>query len=271
MYAARKPDMSNIPPTAAALAQYIDHTLLDQGAQHDVISAAAQVAVDYGMMACCVRANHLPWIIDTITPSAIRPCAAIGFRLLSERMSRNPTQALSYLPAFHIDTAEKIDEIAKVFQAVQRLPDQRPVEFDICPNFLIFLREDPAKVEQEIRILVEYVREESRRFGRPAVVKIITENYLLPDEKIRSLCLWVKAAGADFVKTATGFTPVGATLEGVRLMRECVGPDMGIKAAGGVTQFTYQQFLEAGVDRIGTSKGKEILDQFLLTYPEDAI
>ena len=108
-------------------------------------------------------------------------------------------------------------------------------------------------VENDVREVVEAVSEST-------IVKVILENCYLDNEQIKHACLAAKEAGADFVKTSTGFGASGAKAEDVRLMRETVGQEMGVKAAGGIrTPEQFQDMVDAGATRIGTSNGAKLL------------
>ncbi len=111
-------------------------------------------------------------------------------------------------------------------------------------------------VRHEIASIAEAVKGQ-------AILKVIIETALLTDEEKVAACEIAKEAGADFVKTSTGFSTGGATLADIRLMRQTVGPDMGVKASGGVRSYEdAQNFIEAGATRLGASSGKAIVDEW---------
>ena len=128
-------------------------------------------------------------------------------------------------------------------------------------------------VGSDIAIVVKAAREQAAKLGKMVVIKVIMETCFLDDETLQICCLCAKKAGADFVKTSTGFAnpkglegqhlPIGANAFHVKLMREAVGPDMGVKASGGIRNVkTVIEMLEAGANRIGTSSGVRIVENW---------
>jgi len=129
-------------------------------------------------------------------------------------------------------------------------------EIDMVINIGALKSGEPGVVESDVRLVVE----ECHRGG--AICKVILENALLTDDEKLSACHVARNAGADFVKTSTGFGPGGATTEDVALMRTAVGPRMGVKAAGGIRTYDdLRRMVAAGATRIGTSSGVKIIEQ----------
>lgn len=141
-------------------------------------------------------------------------------------------------------------------------------ELDVVMNISALKSGEIAIVEREIRELVDLTRALSMtEDAKRTLIKIIIETYYLTDQEKRTACEIILDAGADFVKTSTGTAPGGATIEDIRLIRDVVGPGMGVKAAGGIrTPAQAVAMLDAGANRIGTSAAVEIVEAY---NPED--
>ncbi|MBN1648877.1 MAG: deoxyribose-phosphate aldolase [Spirochaetales bacterium] len=209
------------------LADYIDHTYLKPQGTDAEISALCNEAKEYGFFSVCVNPCWITLCKKLLAGSKVRVAAVIGF----------PLGAM---------TSE-----AKAWEAAQAV-GLGADELDMVINIGRLRAGDDEYVRADIGAVVE-------KSGK-ALVKVIIENCLLTkDEKIRA-CRLAKQAGAGFVKTSTGFNGEGATVEDVKLMRETVGPDMGVKAAGGVrTRDDALAMIRAGATRIGTSGGVQIV------------
>jgi len=210
------------------LARMIDHTLLKPDATRDQIETLCQEALTYQFASVCVNPHWVPLAAQLLKGSPVKVCTVIGF----------PLGATS--------TA------AKAFEAADAIA-HGAAEVDMVINIGALKSGDLDAVQQDIAAVVEAAR------GK-ALVKVILETGLLTrDEKITA-CRLAKAAGADFVKTSTGFGHGGATVEDVALMRQIVGPEMGVKASGGVRDAaTARAMIEAGANRIGASAGVSIV------------
>lgn len=210
------------------LARMIDHTLLKPDATRDEIEKLCQEALTYQFASVCVNPHWVPLAAQLLKGSPVKVCTVIGF----------PLGATS--------TA------AKAFEAADAIAHGAQ-EVDMVLNIGALKSGDLDTVQQDIAAVVEAAR------GK-ALVKVILETGLLTrDEKITA-CRLAKAAGADFVKTSTGFGHGGATVEDVALMRETVGPEMGVKASGGVRDAaTARAMIQAGANRIGASAGVSIV------------
>ncbi|OIQ00013.1 hypothetical protein AUK40_00305 [Candidatus Wirthbacteria bacterium CG2_30_54_11] len=236
----------------------IDHTELRYGAPMESVRTIADQARTHHCRACCVRPEQVPWIIRTLSGSSTRVCAAIGFRLLRDKYIRAKKTGEDFIRRYDIPLEEKVAEIDQVFDSVEQSGQNVEVEIDLLINVFQYVRFEKDKVKAEIGWLIE-----TAKSRKPAtIVKVIGENFWLNEEEKREIYTWAREAGADFVKTCSGFTSLGALVEDVRLIREVVGSSVGIKAAGGVNPYNYFDFLTAGVDRIGTSKAMEILEDF---------
>nr|WP_297068273.1 deoxyribose-phosphate aldolase [Thermococcus sp.] len=213
------------------VARYIDHTNLKPYAMREDIIRLCDEAVQYGFYAVCVNPYRVKLAKDYLRErgAGVKVASVIGFPL-----GATPTEV-------------------KVFEARKALEDGAD-ELDMVINIGALKDGDYEYVKREIAEVVKVAHE------RNAKVKVIIETcYLTEEEKVK-VCELAKEAGADFVKTSTGFGSGGATVEDVRLMRKTVGPGMGVKAAGGIR--TYEQavaMIEAGATRIGASRGVEIV------------
>jgi len=216
--------------TSRELAAYIDHTLLKPAATEAEVAVLCEEAKIYGFASVCVNPNHIAFAAKTLAGSGVLPCCVVGFPLgatLSEAKAA--------------ETAACVGAGAK--------------EVDMVINIGAAKAGDWALVQADIQAVVDAAHPH-------AAVKVIIETCLLTDEEKVSACLCAKRAGADFVKTSTGFSTAGATVEDVALMRKTVGPDMGVKAAGGVrTRKDALAFLAAGASRLGASAGIAIVTE----------
>jgi deoxyribose-phosphate aldolase len=222
-----------VAPRGAEVASWIDHTLLKPDATSAQVKKLCEEARQYHFATICVNPVYVPLARGLLKDSGMGVCAVIAF----------PLGAL--LPE------------DKVYEA-RRVMDNGATEVDMVINLGALKGESYGLVLNDILFVTQEVH------GRGAKVKVIIETALLTRwEKILT-CLLAKAAGADFVKTSTGFGPGGATREDVDLMRRVVGPGTGVKAAGGIR--TYQDTLgmiAAGANRIGASAGVSILNEAL--------
>lgn len=213
------------------LNKYIDHTLLKPEATETDIQNLCQEAIEYDFMSVCVQPFWVKKVAAFLNDSDVKVCTVIGF----------PHGA---------NTAE-----VKTFEAKQAVQNGAE-EVDMVINIGAMKERAYDVVQHEISSIVEAIK------GK-AILKVIIETSLLTDEEKKAACEIAKEAGADFVKTSTGFSTGGATLEDIRLMRETVGSDMGVKASGGVRSYEdAKNFIEAGATRLGASSGKAIVDEW---------
>ena len=229
------PGIAQIPPEVAAL---IDHTLLRPEASRDDILKLCAEAVEFGFASVCINPAWVSTAAAAVRGSSVKVCTVAGFPLGAT------------LPAVKTFEAEEAVKLGAQ-------------EVDMVINVGALKSGDDERVEQDIRGVVEA----SRRGG--ALSKVILECALLTDEeKVRASCL-AQRAGADFVKTSTGFGPGGATAHDVELMRLAVGPEMGVKAAGGIRSYDdLKAMVSAGATRIGASASVKIMQQAAGTAPE---
>jgi deoxyribose-phosphate aldolase len=217
--------MKPLPPTA--LAAFIDHTLLKADATAADIERLCAEARAHGFFAVCVNGSRVELARARLEESAVKVVAVVGFPLgaMDSDVKRFETEAAVDAGAHEIDVALNIG----------RLKDG-----------------DHRSVLRELRDVVEAADER--------LVKVILETGLLTRDQTASACELVLDCGAKFVKTSTGFGPRGATVEDVKLLRELVGPDFGVKASGGIRDLaTALALLEAGANRLGASAGVAIL------------
>lgn len=211
------------------IAKYIDHTLLKPDTTKDSIIKLAEEAKEYEFASVCVNPHWVSLCYDYLKDTNVKVCTVIGFPL-----GATSTQA-------------------KVFETKQAIEDGA-TEVDMVINIGELKSNNDAFVKQDIAAVVDAAK------GH-ALTKVIIETSLLTeDEKVRA-CQLAKEAGADFVKTSTGFSGGGATVEDITLMRNTVGPDMGVKASGGVRDLeTSEAMIRAGATRIGASAGIDIVN-----------
>lgn len=216
-------------PQDMRLARMIDHTLLKPEATPDQIAQLCFEARKYNFASVCVNPTWVELCAQLLKGSAVKVCTTIGFPLGAS-------------------AAE-----VKAFEAKNAV-EHGATEIDMVINIGALKARDLELVAKDIRGVVAASHE------RGAIVKVIIEAALLNDEEKTIACLLSKEAGADFVKTSTGFASGGATVHDVELMRRTVGPEMGVKAAGGVRTYEdAEAMIKAGATRIGASAGVKIL------------
>jgi deoxyribose-phosphate aldolase len=209
-------------------AAYIDHTLLKADATKEEIIQLCEEAKTYSFASVCVNPAWVQTASEVLKGSSVKVCTVIGFPLGS---------STSAVKAF--ETKDAIDNGAG--------------EIDMVINIGALRGGDDELVKNDIAAVVDSAK------GK-AIVKVIIETSLLTDQEKRKACELTRAAGADFVKTSTGFSTGGATAEDVKLMRGVVGPEMGVKASGGVRSFEdMKKMIDAGATRIGASSGVKIM------------
>lgn len=210
------------------LNRYIDHTLLKPAATRADIAKLCTEAKEYRFASVCVNSAHIAEVAAALAGTDVAPCCVVGFPLGA------------------------METEAKAFEAA-RAAALGAKEIDMVMDIGAAKEGDFARVEADIAAVVSAIQ------GR-AKLKVILECCLLTDEEKTAACLAAKRAGADFVKTSTGFSTGGATEHDVALMRAAVGDDMGVKASGGIrTQEDALRMIAAGASRIGASAGIAIV------------
>ncbi|MGN7413250.1 deoxyribose-phosphate aldolase [Paenibacillus sp. SAF-068] len=206
----------------------IDHTLLRADATQSEMAKLTEEAKQYQFASVCVNPGWVAYAAEQLQGTGVDICTVIGFPLGA---STSETKAF-----------ETKDAIAK-----------GATEVDMVINISALKDGKDDYVEQDIRAVVEAA-------AGKALVKVIIETCLLTDEEKVRACQAAVRAGADFVKTSTGFSTGGATPEDIALMRRTVGPDVGVKASGGVRSLEdMQKMIESGATRIGASSGVKIM------------
>ncbi|GJM45199.1 MAG: hypothetical protein DHS20C21_20410 [Gemmatimonadota bacterium] len=210
------------------LARYIDHTVLKPDAPRSEIEKLCAEARANEFASVCVQPWWVPLCADLLRGSPVKVCTVIGF---PHGMNKPET---------------------KNFEGRRAVADGA-TELDMVINIGALKSKDLAAVERDIRAVVDCAKPR-------ATVKVILETAYLTDEEKAEGCALAKVAGADYVKTSTGFGPGGATVEDVELMRRVVGEDMGVKAAGGIRDAEIaRKMIEAGATRLGASASLEIV------------
>lgn len=214
--------------TPKQLAQMIDHTLLKPDASESQIVQLCQEAIAYHFWSVCINPFWIPRVCQELNGTPIHICTVIGFPLGATSSRSKAAETEKAIE----DGAHEVDMVLNV----------------------------GALKSQNIRAVLEDIQAVVQAAKGKALVKVILETGLLTDaEKIKACELSVEA-GADFVKTSTGFGPDGATVADIALMRQTVGPHIGVKASGGVRDLdTALAMIDAGATRIGTSSGIAIL------------
>lgn len=213
------------------LAGLIDHTLLKPDATPRVILELCNQAVKFGFKAVCVNPCYTALVSRELNGSRVQVCTVVGF----------PLGAVS--PPL---------KAAEAGAAVQ----SGASEVDVVMNLSFFKGGLLTEVQDELKAVVRAARRENSQ----VIVKVILETCLLNDEEKLVACRLAVEAGADFVKTSTGFGKEGATAHDVALLRNAVGPSYGVKAAGGIRDLkTAMNMIKAGANRLGTSSGVSIL------------
>jgi len=216
-------------PQELAIARMIDHTLLKPDATQQEIAQLCFEARKYSFASVCVNPTWVSLCAELLKGSDVKVCTVIGFPLGATS---------SETKAFETETAIK----------------QGATEIDMVINVGALKARDLETVAKDIHGVVKAAH------SRGAIVKVIIETVLLTDEEKTLASLISKEAGADFVKTSTGFAGGGATVHDVELVRKAVGPQMGVKASGGVRTFEdAESMIKAGATRIGASAGVKII------------
>ncbi len=216
--------------TRAAVAALIDHTLLRPEATASSILKLCDEARSHGFASVCINPYWVELAAGRLEESPVKVCTVIGFPLGANM------------------TAIKVAETEAAIRAGAR-------EIDMVMNIGEMCSGNDDAVGRDIQAVVEAAH------AGDAIVKVILETALLDDDQKTAACLQAKKAGAEFVKTSTGFGPSGATAHDVALMRATVGPEMGVKASGGIrTLDDLKTMVAAGATRIGASASVRIVE-----------
>lgn len=208
-------------------ANYIDHTLLKMDATEKEITKVCEEALEHHFFSVCVNSSYVPLVSKILKGSSVKTCCVVGFPL-----GACLTEAKAFEAKLAIEAgANEIDMVINVGF--------------LKSHQLDFVKEDIKAVKQACG---------------STLLKVILETCLLTKDEIVAVCKICSELNVEFVKTSTGFSTGGATAEDVALMRQTVGPKMGVKASGGVrSKETAQAMIDAGATRLGTSSGVAIV------------
>jgi len=211
------------------LAKYIDHTILKPDATQAQVLKLCDEAKTYGFASVCVNPSRIALVASALRGTDVTPCCVVGFPL-----GAIPPESKA------AETAVAVKNGAREIDMVLNVGAAKDGDWD----------------------LVTYDISAVKSACGPAKLKVILETCLLTDDEKVSACKAAMKAGADFVKTSTGFSKGGATVHDVKLMRATVGPDMGVKASGGIhNREEALAMIEAGATRIGASAGIAIVSE----------
>lgn len=209
------------------LNKYIDHTVLKADTHKAKVQQIIDEAIQYDFMSVCINPTWVSFAAEKLAATDVKVCTVIGFPLGANT---------STVKAF--EAAEAIKNGADEVDMVINIGAAKDGDWDL--------------VESDIQAVVDA--------SKDVTTKVIIETSLLTDEEKVKACQAAVRAGADFVKTSTGFSTAGATVADIALMRQTVGPDLGVKASGGVRSIAdAQAMIEAGATRLGTSNGVDIM------------
>lgn len=212
------------------IAKYIDHTILKAEATTEDVKRLCREAKEYNFASVCVNACYAKLVSIELEGSDVKTCVVVGF----------PLGAMT--------------KEAKAFETTRAI-ENGANEIDMVINIGALKEKKYDLFKEDIKSVVDAAK------GK-AIVKVIIETCLLTDEEKVKACEIAKEVGADFVKTSTGFSNGGATKEDIALMRKVVGPELGVKASGGIRDFkTAMEMIEAGASRIGASASINIINE----------
>ena len=214
------------------LNKYFDHTLLKPEATPEQIDALCREAISADFYSVCVNSCYVPQVSKALSGSDVKTCSVVGFPL-----GACSTEVKSFETKYACENgASEVDMVINVGML-------KSMNYE-------FVQNDIAEVVKAAHSF-------------DALVKVIIETFLLSDDEIVKACELAEAAGADFVKTSTGFNSGGAKVSDVRLMKKTVGDRLRVKASGGIRDLkTVEAMIEAGADRIGASAGVKIMEEF---------
>lgn len=212
------------------LAKYIDHTILAPNATEEQVEKIISEALEYGFASVCINPYWVKKVAQGLADSDVEVCTVIGFPLGSNKTSIKVSEAKEAI----FDGADELDMVLNIGELKAKHYDA---------------------VKADIKAVVDACHAENK------LVKVIIEACLLTDEEKIKACELSKEAGADYVKTSTGFSTGGATVADIELMRKTVGLDIGVKASGGIhSKEEALALIEAGASRLGASAGVKIVN-----------
>lgn len=205
-----------------------DHTILKADATKEDVKRVCEEAMAYSFCSVCVNSYYVPYVAELLHGSDVKICTVVGFPLGAMSTRAKALEAKIAV----MDGADEVDMVINI----------------------------GALKDKDYDVVLEDIKAVKEACGN-ALLKVIIETCLLTDEEKVKACELSKEANADFVKTSTGFSTAGAKVEDVRLMRETVGNDMGVKASGGIHDKEFANALvEAGASRLGTSATIKIVE-----------
>ena len=205
-----------------------DHTILKADATKEDVKKVCEEAMAYSFCSVCVNSYYVPYVAELLHGSDVKICAVVGFPLGAMSTRAKALEAKIAV----MDGADEVDMVINI----------------------------GALKDKDYDVVLEDIKAVKEACGN-ALLKVIIETCLLTDEEKIKACELSKEANADFVKTSTGFSTAGAKVEDVRLMRDTVGNDMGVKASGGIHDKEFANALvEAGASRLGTSATIKIVE-----------
>ncbi len=209
------------------LSKYIDHTLLKADANLEDIKKLCQEAKEYDFFSVCINSSFIKYAKDFLQGSDVKICTVVGFPLGASN---------SQTKAYEAQTAIK----------------DGANEIDMVINVGLVKSKELDKVKEDIQTVFKACN--------GTLLKVILETALLNEDELRQVSLICKDIGVDFIKTSTGFSTRGASIEDVKIMKECVGDTVKIKASGGIRDYeTALKMIEAGANRLGVSSGVAIV------------
>lgn len=226
--------------TREQLAKTIDQTLLSPTATAQAVQSLCVTSKKNHFAAACINPCYIPIAKKILSGSDVKICSVVGYPL----------------GANSIET--------KVFEARDNVKKGAD-ELDVVVNIGMLKSGNFSYVEKEIGVIVSVIRrEQMAEYNKHINIKIVIENGSLTRDEVKKVCKIVEEAGADFIKTSTGFGVRGVELDDVRLIREVVTRNIGVKAAGGIKTFKdAQALIDAGATRIGTSSGLNIIEEYI--------
>lgn len=214
------------------IAEYIDSTLLKADVTADQIDGLCREAIAFGFAAVCVNPFRLEQAVNALAGTGTAPCTVVGF------------------PLGAVPTRQKLAEIDAALEVGAR-------EIDMVMNIGWFKEQEYIAVAEEIRL----ASLKTKQAG--AILKVIVETALLDREELRRASIIVRDGGADFIKTSTGFSTRGVSLDDLICIKETVGEDIRIKASGGIQTHDFAlKLIKAGADRLGSSNARAILKEW---------
>lgn len=219
--------------TKANIASYIDHTLLKQNVSIDDIKKLCYEANENNFASVCILPYYVEYATKELQNSNVKVCTVIGFPLGSNLLE------------------------TKINETIQTL-DKGATEIDMVINLPAFFNKNYDYVRDEINLINSLCKDNN------SVLKVIVETCLLDEHQKVIISDIVRLSGAEYIKTSTGFSTGGATIDDVRLLKDKVGAAVRVKASGGIRDLdTTLQMIEAGAERIGTSAGLKIISEII--------